>query len=50
MEFVDVDVNFDLCIQSGAGRAMFGDGTQQLNGTAVRVDCSQWTGSENLTS
>ena len=46
----DVDVNFDLCIDDGAGPAMFGDGSQQLNGTAVQVSCSEWTGSENLTS
>ncbi|KAL2038165.1 hypothetical protein N7G274_009113 [Stereocaulon virgatum] len=47
---VDVDVNFDLCIDDGAGRAMFGDGPAQLNGTAVQVSCDQWSGSENHTS
>ena len=47
---VDVDVNFDLCMDDGAGPAMFGTGPQQLNGTAVEVDCSQWSGSTDLTS
>lgn len=46
---VDVDVNFDLCMDDGAGPAMFGTGPQQLNGTAVEVDCSQWSGSADLT-
>ncbi|KAK0515881.1 hypothetical protein JMJ35_001915 [Cladonia borealis] len=47
---VDKDVNFDLCMDDGAGPAMFGTGPQQLNGTAVEVDCSQWSGSADLTS
>ena len=44
-----MDVNFDLCMDDGAGPAMFGTGPQQLNGTAVEVDCSQWSGSADLT-
>ena len=45
----DVDVNFDLCEDSGAGAALFGSsGTQQVNGTAVVVDCSEWQGGANV--
>ena len=46
----DVNVNFDLCVDDGAGPAMFGAGGRQLNGTAVQVDCAQWNGGPNLTS
>ena len=47
---IGVDVNFDLCMDDGAGPAMFGSGPHQLNGTAVEVDCSAWSGSADLTS
>ena len=45
----DVDVDFDLCEDSGAGAALFGSsGTQQVNGTAAVVDCSEWSGGANV--
>ena len=45
----DVDINFDLCEDSGAAAALFGSsGTQQVNGTAAIVDCSQWSGGPNV--
>ena len=46
---LDTDVNFDLCADTGTGAALFGtSGTTQVNGTAVKVDCSQWSGGPNL--
>lgn len=45
----DVDINFDLCEDSGAAVALFGSsGRQQVNGTAAIVDCSQWSGGANV--
>ena len=45
----DVDINFDLCEDSGAAAALFGSsGTQQVNGTAAMVDCSEWSGGPNV--
>jgi len=45
-----VDVNFDLCKDDLAASGLFGDsGTQQVNGTAVLVDCGQWSGSADKT-
>ena len=45
----DVDINFDLCQDSGAAAAMFGSsGTEQVNGTAVVVSCDQWSGGGNV--
>lgn len=46
----DVDINFDLCQDSGAAAALFGSsGTQQVNGTAAIVHCSEeWTGGANV--
>lgn len=45
----DVDVNFDLCRDSGAAAALFGSsGTEQVNGTAVVVDCSEWSGGADV--
>ncbi|KAF1351116.1 hypothetical protein BDV97DRAFT_163723 [Delphinella strobiligena] len=39
------NLNFDLCIDSGASAAMFGsDGAELAVGTAVEVSCSEWTG------
>ena len=47
--FTDVDINFELCEDSGAAAALFGSsGTQQVNGTAVEVDCSEWSGGPNV--
>ena len=46
---LDVDVNFDLCEDDGAAKALFGGAAGQINGTAMEVDCGQWTGSGNLT-
>lgn len=48
--FLDVDINFDLCQDSGAAAALFGSsGTQQVNGTAAIVHCSEeWTGGANV--
>ncbi|CAD6575344.1 MAG: hypothetical protein ASARMPRED_007193 [Alectoria sarmentosa] len=48
--FPDVDINFDLCEDSGAATALFGSSNvQQVNGTAVIVDCSQnWSGGANV--
>ncbi|MCJ1458993.1 hypothetical protein MMC28_009370 [Mycoblastus sanguinarius] len=46
---LDTDVNFDLCADTGTGSALFGSsGTEQVNGTAVSVDCSEWTGGPNI--
>jgi len=40
------NVNFDLCIDSGASAAFFGNsGVGLALGTAEKVDCSQWKGS-----
>ncbi len=40
------NVNFDLCSDSGAASAFFGDsGVGLALGTATQVDCSQWSGS-----
>lgn len=45
----NVDINFDLCEDSGAAAALFGSsGTQQVNGTAAVVDCSEWSGGPNV--
>lgn len=39
------NVNFDTCIDSGASAALFGDTGVGLGiGTAVEVDCSEWSG------
>lgn len=39
------NVNFDLCSDSGAQAAFFGnDGVGLAIGTATQVDCSQWSG------
>lgn len=41
------NVNFDLCIDSGASEAVFGSNDIGLaQGTAEEVDCSQWTGTQ----
>jgi hypothetical protein len=40
------NVNFDLCSDSGASAAFFGNsGVGLAVGTATEVDCSQWNGS-----
>ncbi|KAL1590091.1 hypothetical protein WHR41_01201 [Cladosporium halotolerans] len=40
------NVNFDLCIDSRANSALFGSSGVGLGvGSAVQVDCSQWSGS-----
>ena len=40
------NVNFDLCRDSGAASALFGNsGVGLALGTATQVDCSQWSGS-----
>ncbi|CAF9918813.1 MAG: hypothetical protein ALECFALPRED_000836 [Alectoria fallacina] len=45
----DVDINFDLCEDSGAAAALFGSSNvQQVNGTAAIVDCSNWSGGANV--
>jgi hypothetical protein len=50
MAAVDVDVNFDLCKDDGAAKALFGSSpTGQVNGTYAPVDCAEWSGSANLT-
>lgn len=39
------NLNFDLCIDSGASAALFGSsGVGLAVGSAVQVDCSQWSG------
>lgn len=39
------NLNFDLCLNSGANTALFGNsGVGLAVGTAVQVSCSQWTG------
>lgn len=39
------NLNFDLCIDSGASAALFGSsGVGLAVGTAEQVDCSQWSG------
>ena len=44
-----VDVNFDLCRNDGAAAGLFGGaGPFQVNGTAVQVDCGEWSGSADL--
>ncbi|KAB2575840.1 putative endoglucanase v-like protein [Lasiodiplodia theobromae] len=41
------NVNFDLCIDSGANTAVFGGNDIGLaQGTAEEVDCSQWSGTQ----
>lgn len=48
-EYVDVNVNFDLCKGSGAADALFGDsGTGQINGTYASVPCTEWSGGPNI--
>ncbi|MCJ1440669.1 MAG: hypothetical protein MMC23_001155 [Stictis urceolatum] len=43
------NVNFDLCKDDGAAAALFGgSGVGLAVGTAVKVDCSQWSGSGNI--
>ena len=45
------NVNFDLCKDDGAAAALFGSsGVGAALGTATQVDCSEWSGSSNLTS
>ncbi|KAL9112952.1 MAG: hypothetical protein Q9227_002816 [Pyrenula ochraceoflavens] len=40
------NMNFDLCVDSGAKNAFFGSDNTGLGvGTAEEVDCSEWTGS-----
>jgi hypothetical protein len=40
------NLNFDLCIDSKANSALFGNSGVGLGvGSAVQVDCSQWSGS-----
>jgi hypothetical protein len=40
------NLNFDLCIDSGASSALFGnDGIGLGVGSAEQVSCSQWSGS-----
>jgi hypothetical protein len=39
------NLNFDLCIDSGASKALFGNsGVGLAVGTAEQVSCSQWQG------
>lgn len=39
------NLNFDLCIDSGASDALFGSsGVGLAIGSAEQVDCSQWSG------
>ena len=41
------NVNFDLCQDSGTAKALMGDSYSTIGvgiGTAVEVDCSEWTG------
>ncbi|KAF1973276.1 hypothetical protein BU23DRAFT_464816, partial [Bimuria novae-zelandiae CBS 107.79] len=39
------NLNFDLCIESGAPGALFGDsGVGLAVGSAEQVDCSEWSG------
>jgi hypothetical protein len=39
------NLNFDLCIDSGASKALFGNsGVGLAVGTAEQVSCSQWKG------
>lgn len=39
------NLNFDTCIDSGASAALFGSsGVGLAVGTAVEVDCSEWSG------
>ncbi|KAK3207835.1 hypothetical protein GRF29_96g550153 [Pseudopithomyces chartarum] len=39
------NLNFDLCIDSGASKALFGNsGVGLAVGSAVQVSCSQWNG------
>jgi hypothetical protein len=39
------NLNFDLCLNSGANTALFGNsGVGLAVGTAVQVSCSQWSG------
>lgn len=45
----DVNINFDLCEDSGAAAALFGSThTQQVNGTAVKVGCWEWNGGADV--
>ncbi|KAK4693937.1 hypothetical protein P7C71_g3553, partial [Lecanoromycetidae sp. Uapishka_2] len=45
----NVDVNFDLCKDDLAASGLFGTaGPFQVNGTAVQVDCSEWSGGADL--
>ncbi|MCJ1414485.1 hypothetical protein MMC32_000811 [Xylographa parallela] len=44
------NVNFDTCIDDGASAALFGSsGVGLAVGTATKVSCSQWSGSNNIT-
>lgn len=41
------NVNFDLCIDTGASAALFGSsGVGLAVGTATEVDCSEWSGTD----
>jgi len=40
------NVNFDLCMDSGAASAFFSSGVGLEIGTATQVDCSKWKGSD----
>ncbi|MCJ1392681.1 hypothetical protein MMC18_005552 [Xylographa bjoerkii] len=44
------NVNFDTCIDDGASAALFGtSGVGLAVGTATKVSCSSWSGSNNIT-
>ena len=48
---VGAQVNFDTCIDDGTSGALFGtSGVGLALGTATQVDCSQWSGSGDITS
>ncbi|KAI9737161.1 MAG: hypothetical protein M1834_000754 [Cirrosporium novae-zelandiae] len=40
------NVNFDLCMDSGASDAFFPSGVGLAVGNATKVDCSQWSGTD----
>lgn len=45
---IDVNVNFDLCKDDGAAKALFGAEAGQVNGTASEVDCGEWSGGPQI--